>query len=68
MHELPPVRQVDAEVPTATSFSNAQGLVWIVLERDIARTAFFPKDVFDGVLELIRDWYDLDVCVATFGT
>ena len=68
MHELPPVWQVDAEVSTTASFSNAQGLVWIVLESDIARAALFSEDVFDGVLELVRDWYDLHMCVATFGT
>ena len=68
MHELSPVWQVDAEVPTTASFSNAQGLVRVVLERNVARPALFSEDVFDGVLELVRDWYDLDVCVAAFGT
>ena len=67
MHELPPIWQVDAEVSTTASFSNTQGLVRVVLERDIARAAFLSEDVSDSVLELVRDWYDLDVCVATFG-
>ena len=67
MHELPPVRQVDTKVSTTASLSNAQCLVRVVLKRNIARAALFSEDVLDSVLELVRDWYDLHVCMAAFG-